>query len=376
MSSKAAVGRYPASRLFPFLFKRRVQLSLFFFIPLFLILFSLAPTYIALSLMSRAVLSSEASGPVAGMAEFHNVIAGMIPLFLISGLIALAAGLFIAYALVQPVKRLQEAIQGVSSGNFKMNVRLDATGEFVYLGDEFNQMVSKLAMQEQLQRTERLAALGTLAAGVAHEIRNPLGAVKGLAQLLQESAASASERKYAETIVGEVDRLDTVVERLLRLARPSGGAMEKADLNRLIHDAIELSGYERNQKRITILEEYDTKIADILLDREAMLQAVLNMLRNAVQAIPETGTIRVRTRLRVNPDPSESRRVSIEIANTNSTIPPSDYKRIFDPFYTTKESGTGLGLAITHQVVTAQGGTIEVESGKGETVFTIELPVK
>ncbi len=376
MSSKAAVGRSPASNLSSFLFKRRVQLSLFFFIPLFLILFSLAPIYIAVSLMSRAVLSSEASGPVAGMAEFHTAISGMIPVFLISGLIALAAGLFIAYALVQPVKRLQEAIHGVTSGNFKTNVRLDATGEFVYLGDEFNQMVSKLAMQEQLQRTERLAALGTLAAGVAHEIRNPLGAVKGLAQLLQESAASPSERKYAETIVGEVNRLDTVVERLLHLARPAGGAIEKADLNRLIHDAVELSGYERNKKRITVFEEYDPKIADIPLDREAMLQAVLNMLRNAVQAIPETGTIRVKTGLRVNPDPSQSRRVLIEIANTNSTISPSDYKRIFDPFYTTKEGGTGLGLAIAHQVVAAQGGTIEVESGNGETVFTIELPVK
>jgi signal transduction histidine kinase len=376
MSSKAAVGRTQASNLSSFLFKRRVQLSLFFFIPLFLILFSLAPTYIAVSLLSRSVLSSEASGRAAGMADFHNVISGMIPVFLVSGLIALAAGLFIAYALVQPVKRLQEAIQGVTSGNFKTAVRLDATGEFVYLGDEFNQMVSKLAMQEQLQRTERLAALGTLAAGVAHEIRNPLGAIKGLAQLLQESAASPSERKYAETIVGEVNRLDIVVERLLHLARPSGGAIEKADLNGLIHDAVELSGYERNRKRITILEDYDLQIAEILLDREAMLQAVLNMLRNAVQAITETGTIRVKTRFRPNPDPSRSRRVSIEIANTNSTIPTSDYKRIFDPFYTTKEGGTGLGLAIAHQVVTAQGGTIEVESGNGETVFTIELPVK
>jgi signal transduction histidine kinase len=371
MSSKAAVDRYPA-----FLFRRRVQLSLFFFIPLFLILFSLAPTYIAVTLMSRSVLASQKFGPVIGIAEIQNVIAGMIPVFLISGLIALAAGLFIAYALVQPMKRLQEAIHGVTSGNFKTNVRLDATGEFVYLGNEFNQMVSKLATQEKLQRTERLAALGTLAAGVAHEIRNPLGAVKGLAQLLRESAASSSERKYAETIVGEVNRLDAVVERLLHLARPSGGAIEKTDLNRLIHDAVELSGYERNEKRITIVEDYDATIADILLDREAMLQAVLNMLRNAVQAIPETGTIRVKTALRAGPDPSQSGHVLIEIANTNSTISPSDYKRIFDPFYTTKDGGTGLGLAITHQVVTAQGGTIEVESGNGETVFTIELPVK
>lgn len=382
MSSKEAADKFVQpgkgldQGLSSFLFKRRVQLSLFFFIPLFLILFSLAPTYIAVTLMSRSVLSSEASGQVAGLSELHNAISGMIPVFLISGLVALAAGLLIAHALVQPVKRLQEAIHGVALGDFRGNLRLDATGEFVYLGDEFNQMVSKLAMQEQLQRTERLAALGTLAAGVAHEIRNPLGAVKGLAQLLQESAASPSERKYAETIVGEVNRLDTVVERLLHLARPAGGVIEKADLNRLVHDAIELSGYERNQKRITILDDYDPRISDILLDREAMLQAVLNVLRNAVQAIPETGTIRVKTMLRVNPDPSKSRRVFIEVANTHSTIPPADYKRIFDPFYTTKEGGTGLGLAITYRIVTAQGGTIEVESGNGETVFTIELPVK
>ena len=376
MSSKAAVGRYPASKITSILFKRRVQLSLFFFIPLFLILFSLAPTYIAVALISRDVLSAEQFGPVAALAHFYSTVTRMIPIFLVVGLIASGAGLIIAYALVQPVKRLQEAIHRVTIGEFRTDLRLDATGEFAYLGRDFNQMVSKLAMQEQLRQTERLAALGTLAAGVAHEIRNPLGAVKGLAQLLQESADSPTEQKYARTIVGEVNRLDTVVERLLCLARPSSGLIEKVDLNRLVHDAVELCSYERNAKQITILQNYEPKITEIPLDREAMLQAVLNVVRNAVQAIPHAGTIRVKTALRVDPDPSKVRRVSIEIANNNSRISPADYKRIFDPFYTTKDGGTGLGLAITHQVVTAQGGTINVESGQGETVFTIELPIQ
>jgi len=359
-----------------FLFKRRVQFSLFFFIPLFLILFSLAPTYIAVALVSRAVLSSEELGPAAVLARFYPTVTGMIPIFLVVGLIALGAGLIIAYALVQPVKRLQEAIHRVTIGELRTDLRLDATGEFAYLGRDFNRMVSKLAMQEQLQQTERLAALGTLAAGVAHEIRNPLGAVKGLAQLLQESADSPTEQKYARTIVGEVNRLDTVVERLLCLARPASGLIEKVDLNRLVHDAVELCSYERNEKQITILQEYDPRISEFPLDREGMLHAVLNVVRNAVQAIPNAGTIRVKTALRADPDPSKARRVSIEIANTDSTISPADYKRIFDPFYTTKEGGTGLGLAITHQVVTAQGGAIEVSSDRSETVFTIELPVK
>ena len=348
--------------LFPFFFERRVQLSLFFFIPVFLILFALGPTYIAVSLLSRNLNPS-----------------GINLVFIISGLVALASGLAIAYALVRPVKHLQNAIRGVATGDFRADLRLDASGEFVYLGKEFNQMVSRLAMQERLQRTERLAALGTLAAGVAHEIRNPLSSVKGLAQLLQESNISPGDRKYAERIVGEVNRLNAVVERLLNLARPSSGKPGPVDLNRMIHDVVELSGYERNQKRITILEEFDERVPEIRMDGEGMLQAVLNLLLNAIQAIPEAGTIRVRTALEGGPGPSSGSRegsVLIEVANTNSNIPKEDYRRIFDPFYTTKEGGTGLGLAITHQVVARQGGTIEVNSRNGETVFAIRLPMK
>ncbi|HEY4484768.1 MAG TPA: ATP-binding protein [Nitrospiria bacterium] len=360
--------------LFGFSLNRRVALSLYFLIPLFLILFTLVPAYFIIQMISRSLLAEGFSEAAVGLMNPSGVLSRVAAILIASGLVALAAGLAIAHALVRPVRRLQEAIRGVAAGRYPGELRLDDTGEFDHLGREFNRMTSQIALQDRLQRTERLAALGTLASGVAHEVRNPLGAVKGLAQLISESAVNPDQKRYAEKIMGETDRLNSVVERLLDLVRPSGESVEKLNLNRLIHDAVELSGYERNEKQITILEDYDETIPELLLDREGILQAVLNILLNAAQAIPRVGTIRVRTRLKSKDPHPTPRRVTIEIANTDSKIPASDYKKIFDPFYTTKENGTGLGLAIAHQVATAHDGIIEVSSRKGETVFTIELP--
>ncbi len=359
----------PRSRLFPLLLRRRVQLSLFFFIPLFLILFSTTPIYVTVTLLSRAaVAGAGAPRPI----EFQGAIAATTWVFVTGAVVALAAGLVIAYALVQPLQRLSRAMHGVAGGDLATRVRLDATDEFASLADEFNAMVSTLRTQEQLRRTEVLAALGTLAAGIAHEIRNPLGAVKGLAQLLVESASAAGERKYAETIVVEVDRLNGMVERLLDLARPGERPMEPIEINRLVREAVELSGYQRHGKTIDLQLELAPERPITQADGAGLLQAILNLLINAVQASADSGTIRVRTAVRAAPAPV----VGIEVSNTGSSVRREDYKRIFDPFFTTKETGTGLGLTITHQIVTAHGGTIEVDSQADRTTFTIQLPLR
>lgn len=355
----------------PLLFRRPVQLSLYFFIPIFLILFSLAPAYLAVFLLSRSVLPGSAAGVSGGMAGFQAALSHILWLFLISGGVALAAGLLIAFALARPVYRLRSALREVGTGGLKGELLLDGTGEFEYLGKEFNGMVSRLAVQERLRRLEELAALGTLAAGVAHEVRNPLGSVRGLAQLMMETAGSNDQKQYARRIIQEVDRLNTVVERLLHLARPASGSTEPLDVNRLAREAVEFSGYERTAKGIRILEEYDESLPPVPADARAMGQALLNLLINAVQAIPESGTVTIRT----GPGCRDRDTVRIEVCNTQSRIAPGDYRRIFDPFYTTKENGTGLGLSITHQVVSAHGGTIEVESSEKETAFSIELPL-
>lgn len=355
--------------LLAYLLRRRVQLSLFFFLPVFLLLFSLAPSYIAVALLSRALLDSGSNVAPA----LHGAIETTRWLFGLTAAVAIASGLFVAYALVQPVRRLQRAMQGVRTGDLAAEVQIDATGELARLGEEFNRMVSTLRTHEQLERADRLAALGTLAAGLAHEIRNPLGAIRGLAQLLGESGGADPTGRYIATIQSEADRLNLLIDRILCLARPSAGTTSTFDLNRLIQDALALTVFERDRKKIVVRERYDPELARFSGDRDALLQALLNVILNAVQAVNESGEIQIETRLQ--PAAAAGARAVVAIANTGAPIAAADHRRIFDPFYTTKPSGTGLGLAITHQIVTAHGGAVAVASGD-RTRFTIELPIR
>jgi nitrogen-specific signal transduction histidine kinase len=224
-----------------------------------------------------------------------------------------------------------------------------------------------------MRRTDRLASLGTLAAGVAHEVRNPLGSIKGLVQLLKEDLDDAQKRHYAEVIIQEVDRLNRVVEDLLKLAQPGSREPKTCRLNDLVRRAVILAGFEKMSKEIVLKEDYDDQIPEMKAEGERLVQALLNVLLNAVQAIPKSGEVWVKTALVKG---ASDRRAAIEIGNTHSTIQIKDLKKIFDPFYTTKEQGTGLGLSIAHQIITFHGGKIGVESGNDETVFTIELPIK
>ena len=158
--------------------------------------------------------------------------------------------------------------------------------------------------------------------------------------------------------------------KLIHLARPSRPSVRKESLNDLLSQAVELLAFERKAKDIKIVEQYDPELPEIEIDQEAMLQAFLNILLNAVQAMENGGKIEVATVL-LTP-----RLIQVEIRNTGSSIPKMARRRVFDPYFTTKENGTGLGLAITYQVVASHGGTIDVQSNDFETKFIIELPVK
>jgi signal transduction histidine kinase len=219
-----------------------------------------------------------------------------------------------------------------------------------------------------LQRADRLASLGGIAAGVAHEIRNPLGSIKGLAQLLSEELKGSERAKYIDTIISEVERLNVVVENLLTLSHPDKVSMRLCNINEILHNTVELSKYYIGEKDIQILEEYDDAIPKIIVESERLYQAFLNILINAVQAIEKEGKISVRTK---TGDDS----ISIELSNSNSYIRPEDMEHIFDPFYTTKEKGTGLGLAITHQIIASNKGVISVVSDEKGTHFLISLPI-
>jgi two-component system sensor histidine kinase HydH len=226
------------------------------------------------------------------------------------------------------------------------------------------------AMQEQVKRVERLAALGRLAAGVAHEIRNPLGAIKGLAQYFQRKwKDQPEERAYAEVIVREVDRLNRVVTDLLELARVRPPRYELLDPITLAEHAVALVTPDLQIKgaRIQLLGS----AAPFYADRDQMTQVLLNLLLNAIDAVTTGDEITILLADRSGEE------VEIRIQDTGCGIAPTDLPQIFDPFFTTKKKGAGLGLAIAHQIVVNHQGTIQVESMPGQgTIIILRLPVQ
>ena len=230
-------------------------------------------------------------------------------------------------------------------------------------------------LEEKVRRSEKLAAIGKLAAGVAHEIRNPLSSIRGFAQYLQRSLKDhPQEQEYAETMVLEVDRINTVVSDLLTIARPIEAELSPTDVTELIEHSIRLVQADARSRNVNI-ELNISDLSKIPLDSNQMTQAILNLLLNALQAVNSGGRIEVGAEL----DPSVSR-LKIWVEDNGSGITADQKDKIFDPFFTTREKGTGLGLAIVHKIVENHNGEIHLESPPhGEekgTRITLSIPVK
>ena len=226
-----------------------------------------------------------------------------------------------------------------------------------------------------IRRADRLASLGTLTAGLAHEIRNPLVAIKTFTQLLPERIDDEEFRNHFLNIAsGEVDRISALVTELLEFARPSEPKFDLEDINSILDGMILLISTETKSKRIDILKDYASDLSPITVDREQMKQVFLNMLLNAIEATPEKGKIYVRTRSYTKPEGEPY--IQIEFTDTGRGIQPEDLEDIFIPFFTKKEKGSGLGLSISNQIVQDHKGYIDVESqvNKG-TSFFINLPL-
>jgi signal transduction histidine kinase len=226
-----------------------------------------------------------------------------------------------------------------------------------------------------IRRADRLASLGTLTAGLAHEIRNPLVAIKTLTQLLPERLDDEEFRdQFLKIASGEVDRISSLVNELLDFARPSDPKLKFEDINTILDGMILLVSTETKKKQINILKNYASDLPPVEIDREQIKQVFLNVLLNAIQATPEMGRITVKTRPFRKPG-GESY-AQIEFTDTGCGIPGEHLEEIFNPFFTTKTTGSGLGLSISHQIIQDHQGYIDVESqwGKGSSFF-INLPV-
>ena len=226
-----------------------------------------------------------------------------------------------------------------------------------------------------IRRADRLASLGTLTAGLAHEIRNPLVAIKTLTHLLPERLDDEEFRnKFLQIASGEADRISSMVTELLDFARPSDPKLEEENINTILDGMILLVSTETNKKQIDIVKNYASDLPFVQIDREQIKQVFLNLLINAIEAIPENGKITVHTRSFMKPGGEPY--AQIEFTDTGCGIPSDQLEEIFDPFFTTKNTGSGLGLSISNQIVRDHKGYIDVESQLGkDSSFFINLPI-
>jgi signal transduction histidine kinase len=226
-----------------------------------------------------------------------------------------------------------------------------------------------------IRRADRLASLGTLTAGLAHEIRNPLVAIKTLTQLLPERLDDEEFRnQFLQIASGEVDRISSLVTELLDFARPSDPKLELEDINAVLDGMILLVSTETKKKQINIIKNYAADLPPLQIDREQIKQVFLNILLNGIEATSENGKIMVQTRSFLKPGGDTY--IQVEFTDTGCGIPEDYLEDIFNPFFTTKSSGSGLGLSISNQIIQDHRGYIDVESqlGKGSSFF-INLPV-
>ncbi len=263
------------------------------------------------------------------------------------------------------------------------SVLTDADGNFVELIVNLHDITDLKKLESRVRQTERLAALGTLAAGMAHEIRNPLSAIKTFVQLLPRKLERPGFlEKFQRTVPRELDRINRLIEDLLQLAREPKYHFAPVSVRTLLEQCVEL--FEEDLSRVqihcrAIFTQQD--LAPILADSDQLTKAFQNLIQNAVQAMPNGGELTIEAvwqktiPLETTTTSDQKGWVRVSFKDTGVGISAEDIENIFNPFFTTKDTGTGLGLAITHKVITEHGGQIEVRGGSGEgTCFVIFLP--
>jgi signal transduction histidine kinase len=225
--------------------------------------------------------------------------------------------------------------------------------------------------EAQLIRSEKLAALGQLAAGIAHEIRNPLTSINILIHSLRDKPSDEERRREdLRVIEEEIHRINEIVDQFLRFAKPAPPLLQQADVLALFEETLQLLKPQIEKNRISVEKEFPS-LPPTVLDREQMKQVILNLLLNALQAMPGGGRLRLSGQVL-----EDNRWIQLSIQDTGVGILPEDMNKLFDPFFSTKEGGVGLGLSIAHRILDQHRGKIQAESTPGRgTLFTLWLPI-
>jgi signal transduction histidine kinase len=239
-------------------------------------------------------------------------------------------------------------------------------GSYLKLREQADQIIE---IEEQLRRADRLSALGELSAGMAHEIRNPLGSIKGTAEILRDGVeADDPKLEFAEILIKEVDRLNGVLEDFLRFARPTPVEHGRFLLRPIVGDVLDLTRRQAIRNHVEVHVDLDEDV-EIPGQGEQIKQALLNLILNALQAMPEGGILEVSSK-------NLSHEIHIRVSDNGPGIALEDRGRIFNPFVTTRDTGTGLGLAITQRIIHSHDGHIMLDSTPGQGArFTVCLPL-
>jgi two-component system NtrC family sensor kinase len=324
---------------------------------------------------------------------------------------ALLLSVFVHRLVYRPLRDLEAGANRVAAGNLDEPIPVRSGDEFGRLAASFNSMTGALKeSQRELRewtrtleqkvdertralrkaeaetlRGEKLASVGLLAAGVAHELNNPLTGILTFSSLIRRKMPDGSpDAEDLDLVIKETKRSAAIIRRLLDFAREKAPEKKFADLNRLIEDTVRIVERPAHLRDIQIELDLDRSLPQVWVDANMIEQVVMNMLVNAQQAIEEKGSITVRTRRAaqaMSPEPGAKPvpMVEISIIDTGCGIPEANMKRIFDPFFSSKDvgKGTGLGLSVSHGIVKAHGGVIEVESKVGEgSTFRVYLPLE
>jgi signal transduction histidine kinase len=301
-------------------------------------------------------------------------------------LVGLIVIFIITMRTTKPIERLTVAAKRIEEGDLHYRVSIHRDDEIGSLAAAFDQMAERLMQREKelkqshdtLRRADRLSSLGLLTAGLAHEIRNPLVAIRTFTQLLPERYQDAEFREgFQGLALKEVDRICGLINDLLAFARPSRPNVAEENMNEVVDGIGRILETQAKEKAIEIKRDFATDLPRVWIDREQMKQVFMNLILNAIQAMGEGGSLVVSTRLYCKDESEEnSRYIQVEIRDTGVGISEENLEHIFDPFFTNKDEGSGLGLSISHQIVQEHGGYIVVESKVGQgTSFFINLPV-
>jgi signal transduction histidine kinase len=301
-------------------------------------------------------------------------------------LVGFAIWLIFATQVNRPISSLVQAMHRAEGGDLSARVHLPRRDELGSLGRSLNSMVERLdATQreveryhtEQLIRAERLASIGELAASVAHEIKNPLAGISGAVQVLADGfPAEDPRREVTGQILRQSERMDKTIRDLLSYAQPLAAEPYPTDVNEILDRACFIALPNPARSRVVVHRDFAAALPRTMADGKHLEQAFLNLILNAVQAMPQGGELTLRTSLREPAGADGVRLIEATVADTGVGIAPQIREKIFSPFYTTRTQGTGLGLSITRKIVEQGGGTISVasEPGKG-TTFTVRIPV-